>query len=229
MAKIMTSEDYKKYFSNERENIRVIDMSKISVPSGYLTAMDYSDADLVGGEYTPYFTEKIPAGEYDVKGCVEYSVGAWGTIAAVKVEITSEEPVTFKMAVSESQDISKLDEDQFFGFSVDSGFAMAGDVEVINEYCRILEEFDENEDVTFPAIEYYEAEIEKQLEYSYKKYPDCRIEYINYTVPETGHHMLFMRTGQGDGVYPTYFGYDKNGEICCAVTEFVFTNDTIFN
>lgn len=192
--------------------------------------MDYSDADLAGGEYTPYFTERIPVGEYDVKASIaHYGPGTYGSIAALKIEITREEPVSFKMAVSEEQDISKPDEDHFYGFSIESGFAFIGDVEVVNEYCEILEEFDENEEVTFPAIEYYAAEIEKQLEYSYKKYPEYHVDYIDYTVPGTEHHMTFMHTGYGDGVYPVYFGYDKNGGICCAVVEFIFASDEIFN
>lgn len=229
MAMMMTSDDYNIYFSGQRENVHVIDISKISITSGRITVMDHAEVDFVGGEYTPSYTEEIPIGEYDVKASiVDYGTGCF-RIAAVKTAFTEEIPKIFKMAVYENQDISKLGDDQFYGFSIDSGFAIVGDTKVINEYCEVLEQFAEDEDIMSPAIEYYESNLEKMLEDGYKKYPEYRVDFIDYVVPETEQHIAFMSTGYGDGVYPVYFGYDKNGGLCCAVVEFIFTDDDVFN
>lgn len=221
MAIILSKEEYDKYFREEND-ISMADIARLSVVSGRLTAIDYSEADMVGGEYTPYYTQAIENGEYNVKVSLKnYGTGGY-RIAAVKVEFTDEEPADFKMALYENQDISALPEEYFYGFDIDSGMAIIADSEVLNEYYEILERFDENEDVTFPATEYYKANIENEFAASYKKFPEYKLSYVDYVVPETNHHMLFIETGMGDGTYPVYFGYSKEGNLCCAVVQFIF-------
>ena len=31
-----------------------------------------------------------------------------------------------------------------------------------------------------------------------------------------------IQSGFGDGLYPVYFGYDENGELCDIVIEYIF-------
>mgnify|MGYP004667302753 CR=1 FL=1 len=221
MAKILLKEEYDKYF-RRKDNIYVENIAQLSIVSNRLTVIDYSEADMIGGEYTPYYTQAIENGEYNVKvSLIDYGTGGY-CVAAVKVEFTDEYPVNFEMALYENQDISKLHEDYFYGFAIDSGMAIIADSEVLNEYYEILEEFDENEDVISPAIEYYMANIENEFADSYKKFPEYKISYVDYVVPQTSHHMLFIETGMGDGTYPVYFGFSNAGNLCCAVVQFIF-------
>lgn len=221
MAKNLSKEEYIKYFQ-EQGKISVADIAHLSVISGHITAIDYSEADMVGGEYTPYYTQDIKNGEYNVKvSLIDCGAGGY-RVAAVKIEFTDEEPADFKMALYPNQDISKLSEEYFYGFAIDSGLAIIADSEVLNEYYEILEQFDENDDVTSPAIEYYISNIENDYEASYKKFPEYKINYVDYTVPQTNHHMLFIITGDGDGTYPVYFGYSEEENLCCAVIQFIF-------
>lgn len=221
MAIILSKEEYDRHFRNQ-DKISVVDISKLSIISGQLTVIDYSEADMVGGEYTPCYTQAIENGEYNVKVSLkDYGTGGY-RVAAVKVEFTDEEPADFKMALYENQDISALPEEYFYGFDIDSGLAIIADSEVLNEYYEILEEFDENEDVISPAIEYYKANIENELDISYKRFPEFQIDYVDYVIPQTSHHMLFISTGKGDGTYPVYFGYSEEGNLCCAVIQFIF-------
>ncbi len=230
MSVPMTAEEYNIYFSGEKENISVIDISKLSIISGQLTAMDYDGPDYAGGEYTPAYTETIPNGEYAVKASLlNCGEGAY-RVAAAKIEFASEKPVGFKMAVYENQDISKLKEGYFYGFAIDSGLAIIGDKEVINEYCEVLEQFEEESEggnnwFMSSSLSYYETHIEKMLEDSYSKFPEYHVDFIDYTLPETEHHMLFLSTGWGDGTYPVYFGYSESGKLCCAVVQFIFEDE----
>lgn len=219
----MELSDYNTYFSGKKENMSVIDISKISVVSGRLTAMDYSDADFASEDDTLLYTENIPNGEYDVKASVVDHGKGGHRIAAAKIEFTHESPVTFKMALYENQDISKLDDGQFYGFSVDSGFALIADARVLDEYCAVLKEFgEENENAEFPSIDYYETHLEGLLQDAYDKYPGYDLDFIDFTVPGTEHHITFLSSGYGDGTYPVYFGYSESGELCCAVVQFIF-------
>lgn len=218
----MELSDYNTYFSGEKENMSVIDISKISVVSGRLTAMDYSAADFAGWYDTLVYTENIPNGEYDVKASVvDYGKGGH-RIAAAKIEFTHETPVTFKMALCEGQDISELDDGEFYGFSVDSGFALIADSQVFDEYCAVLKDFGKENNAEFPSIDYYETHLEGLLQNAYDKYPGYDLDFIDFTVPGTEHHMIFLSSGYGDGTYPVYFGYSENGELCCAVAQFIF-------
>lgn len=224
MAVILSKEEYDRYFTEEG-NISVADIAQLSVISGRLTAIDYSEADMVGGDYTPCYTQAIENGEYNVKVSLrDHGTGGY-RVAAVKIEFTDEEPADFKMALYENQDISALPEECFYGFDIDSGMAIIADSEVLNEYYEILEQFDENEEVISPAIEYFKANIENEYDAAHKKFPEYQIDYVDYIVPQTSHHMLFIHTGMGDGTYPVYFGYSKEGNVCCAVVQFIFDID----
>lgn len=225
MARILSKEDYNKYFCQEGK-ISVADIADLSVISGHITAMDYSEADMVGGGYTPYYSQDIKNGEYNIKvSLIDYGTGGY-RVAAVKIEFTDEEPADFKMALYPNQDISKLSgehENYFFGFDIDSGLAIIADPEVLNEYYDILVQFGEDEDVIAPAIEYYMSNIENEYKAAHEKFPEYKINYVDYTVPRTNHHMLFITSGFGDGTYPVYFGYSEEGNLCCAVVQFIFT------
>jgi len=41
---------------------------------------------------------------------------------------------------------------------------------------------------------------------------------------ETGLDVVFFSSGFGDGVYPSYWGYDRAGELACLVTDFSVLN-----
>ncbi len=37
---------------------------------------------------------------------------------------------------------------------------------------------------------------------------------------ESQANVIAFSSGWGDGIYPTYFGYDEQGNVVCAVTDF---------
>ena len=39
-------------------------------------------------------------------------------------------------------------------------------------------------------------------------------DWCAWTVPESNSRLVVFTSGLGDGVYPTYFGYDANGQVC---------------
>lgn len=57
------------------------------------------------------------------------------------------------------------------------------------------------------------------------KYPLYQREggdWINFEIPGTELSIPMIQSGFGDGVYPVYFGYDKNGHLCDVVMEYIF-------
>lgn len=60
------------------------------------------------------------------------------------------------------------------------------------------------------------AEMEKNV-------ADTR-DWCNFQI-DSSHNIIAFSSGLGDGVYPSYFGYDENNEICCLVTDFGLYED----
>ena len=125
------------------------------------------------------------------------------------------------LALYEGQDITSLEEGYYFGFGVDAGLAALADAEIMQEFLDYQDKYaTEN-----PSNEFYTDELEPMFEEGYKKYPEANIDFIDYVIPETDHHLVIMESGFGDGVYPVYFGYSENGELCCAVVQFIFPTE----
>ena len=58
---------------------------------------------------------------------------------------------------------------------------------------------------------------------SYKENPLFQIEcgdWINFKIPNTDLSVPMIQSGWGDGLYPVYFGYDENNEVCEIVIEY---------
>ena len=47
-------------------------------------------------------------------------------------------------------------------------------------------------------------------------------DWINFRIPNTDLNIPMIQTGFGDGVYPVYFGYDKNKNLCDIVIEYIY-------
>lgn len=217
----MTKEDFDFYFSGNPSNtVSVLDVGKISLNSGHFTALDCFYYGFMG-EGIPFYTENIPTGEYDVKVCA-INHEMWGErIAAALVSFTDEKPSEFKMALYEGQDITSLEEGYYFGFGVDAGLAALADSEIMQEFLDYQDKYAKEN----PSKECYTDELEPMFEEGYKKYPEATVDFIDYVIPGTDHHLVIMESGFGDGVYPVYFGYSESGELCCAFVQFIFPTE----
>ena len=47
-------------------------------------------------------------------------------------------------------------------------------------------------------------------------------DWINFKIPNTDLSIPMIQSGFGDGVYPVYFGYDKDNRLCDLVVEYIY-------
>ena len=47
-------------------------------------------------------------------------------------------------------------------------------------------------------------------------------DWINFKIPNSELSIPMIQSGFGDGRYPVYFGYDKNGKLCDLVVEYIY-------
>jgi len=46
-------------------------------------------------------------------------------------------------------------------------------------------------------------------------------DWLDWQIPGTDYHIPIFASGFGDGYYPVWFGYDKDGNICSLVVQFI--------
>ncbi|AFY41303.1 DUF4241 domain-containing protein [Nostoc sp. PCC 7107] len=129
--------------------------------------------------------------------------------------LSQQTPVRWEMATTcnEDENLSLLAEGEIFGYGVDSGtgcFMDADAAEIINESMySAYSTKTRAEDLT------YQIECELQ-----KNYSDTW-DWANVCVDNSTHaNVIAFHSGWGDGIYPTYFGYDATNNIVNVITDF---------
>ena len=116
----------------------------------------------------------------------------------------SQSPVEkWETAVTESQDLSKLESDQIYGYGVDSGtgcFCDADAKQIFN-------------DATDPDMRFF-SRVTREMDKSYKP----TRAWIHISTAK-GSAALFS-SGFGDGLYASYFGLDEDGNPVALLTDF---------
>lgn len=213
--------DLSQYFTLDMLCGRRLDrlsLGPVSLPTGRVLVRDpmvYLDE----GE-EPYF-QSVPAGEYEAVACVVVPAkGDCARYAAVRVQFSTEEAVRFEEALLGNEDLSTLGEGEYFGFHVESGLACICDVATRDAFCG----FGEGWYDARPDSNLYDDYFARLFAKSYEKAPKYQRpegDWLNWKAPSTELRMPIFQSGFGDGSYPVYFGYDKDGNVCQLVIQFV--------
>lgn len=208
--------DLETYFTSDEVcglPMEKMEIGQVSLPTGKILVRDPLVFLNIGEK--PYFIE-APKGNFPVTVAVVKS-DEWGSrYAAVKVKFTEEKPVRYQEALIGNENLEDLHQDDYFGFHVDAGLACIADVEALSAFDRFVKEFSGDN-----LYDDYFAELFKK---SYEMHPANQREvgdWINWTVPGTAYQIPMFASGFGDGSYPVYFAYDKNGLICGLYIQFI--------
>ena len=205
--------DLDAYFTQDRIGstaVDTMDIGTVSFPTGRVIACD----PLVElGERTPYI-QTVPPGMYPVTVCVMPSEKYGDRYACVKITVTDAVPIRYDLAMVGDEDLGEeMGEGDYFGFVVDAGMGCITDAaaqEAFREYWERRLEEDED-------IDPYNDLFCDLLEESYNENPRYQREggdWVNWTVPGTDLSIPIFASGWGDGVYPCYFGFDSDGNVC---------------
>jgi Protein of unknown function (DUF4241) len=184
--------------------VTVREIGTLHLPSGNVVACD----PLVTPERPP-FTKIVPPGCYPVYVSIaKYGddAGADERIACAILRFTTKIPSRWEMALLPTQDANELNEDEFFGYPVDAGVGCFMDEETAKALCKKMDEVED----------YYELIIDA-LDETYihtRSWADFRVG---------GHgeqNLVVFSSGMGDGMYPSYWGYECDGELAQLITDF---------
>ena len=212
--------DLDSYFTEKKigeMEIDVLNIGEINLPTGEILACD----PLVDLEDAKTFIQRVSTGKYPVKISVVPSEEYGDRYACVKVEFSKNKPVVYELAVTGvEENMDEVKEDEFYGFGVDAGMGCVVDKKAQEEYIKYWEKLVEEEEADNP----FDDIFDDLLAESAKKYPKYQREYgdwANWIIPDTNLNIPIFTSGWGDGVYPCYFGYDKDGELCGFYIHFI--------
>lgn len=212
--------DLDSYFTKKKigeMEIDVLNIGEINLPTGEILACD----PLVDLEDAKTFIQRVSIGKYPVKISVVPSKEYGDRYACVKVEFSKNKPVVYELAVTGvEENMDEAKEDEFYGFGVDAGMGCVVDKKAQEEYIKYWEKLVEEEEADNP----FDDIFDDLLVESAKKYPKYQREYgdwANWIIPNTDVNIPIFASGWGDGVYPCYFGYDKDGELCGFYIHFI--------
>jgi len=191
--------------------IQTMQIGTCSVPSGELIVCD--PLVFLGMPDLPAYFQKVPAGNYQTEICVIPKNLDCARYAAVRIRFTQEEAISFYEALTGSEELDTLEEGEYFGFPVDAGLACICDKVLHQAFCDFVQKWEKQN----PDGNLYDDYFSALLEQNYQAHPEHQRQdgdWLNWNIPETEYFMPIFQSGFGDGVYPVYFGYDKNGDIC---------------
>ena len=194
-------------------------LGTVSVPTGILIAGD--PLAHIRRDTGSYFMG-VPKGEFPVTATLVLDEGDCARVAAVKVDFSGTPSVWQEEALVGGEPIDDLDEEEgdYFGFPVDAGLACVMDEKVRDAYCDFVTTFARNH----PGANLYDDYFADIFAASYRQSPEYQREggdWITWTVPGTDYSFPIFQSGFGDGIYPAYYGFDREGNICSFFVQFI--------
>jgi len=167
------------------------------LPTGRLVACD----PLVFPDAPPYNLQ-LPIGTFPLI----LSVAHFATdqrVAFATLRLSQNAPSTWEMMTVGDQDLSNLEEDQIFGYGVDSGTGCFMDQVASRVLSKTMQE----------RNDFFETIIAKMK----KNY----VQTWDWTDMEFGAaNLIAFSSGLGDGVYASYAGFDSENSVSVIVTDF---------
>ena len=188
-------------------------VGNIDCPTGEIIVSDPL-CYLAAGDLCPRLAIKIPPGCYpvDVSLCRNPYVGIRMCTARLKIKDTKALSYVCAEPTPESA-IGKCADGDLTGFPVDAGMMSFCDSQVAEEYRIFLDNWHGNNPDKNHYDDYFADYFEKSAE-ALPAYQRDGGDFIEWANPDTGHRMVMIGSGFGDGFYQSYWGYDDSGEIC---------------
>lgn len=208
--------DLETYFTSDEitgQPLETMEIGNVSLPSGKIVVRD--PLVNLNANQSPYFIQ-APQGNFPVTVAVVKSEDWEDRYAVVKVEFAKEKPIIYREALVGIEELEDVSEDDFFGFEVDAGLGCIADAEVL----PFVDKFFDEADIDNVYDDYFADLFEKSYQENPKNQRD-EGDWINWKVPNTEYRIPMFASGFGDGIYPVYFAYDANGNICGLYIQFI--------
>lgn len=221
---LVPSFDLDKPFKDKKFNdteLDILDIGEVNLSSGKIIACD--PLAYLYEEQVSSFIQTVEPNKYKVSLLI---IKDEERIAISKISFSNNEPKRYELAVTGEEDLSEVEEGEFFGYPVDAGMGCFCDYDAAKKYFEYEKKLEDESDGDFDNR--YDDLFADLLEDNAKKNPKYQSEYgdwLNWNIPESDLNIVLFTSGYGDGYYPSYFAYDENDNICALYTIFIDLND----
>lgn len=188
-------------------------IGQIDCPTGHIIVSDPLYY-LVTGKLCPQLALSIPVGTYpiEVAICNHPHVGI--RMCTARLNIKESKALRYVRAQPTKESAAaKCSDGILSGFPVETGTMSFCDVQVAKEYRAFLVKWGEthhNKQYYNDYFAHFFTESEKALPAYQRKGGD----FIEWTNPDSGHRLVMIASGFGDGFYQCHWGYDAEGDVC---------------
>jgi len=188
--------------ANGNGYLKIMTIGTLEVPSGSIVACD----PLVSFDARP-FAQPVPRGTYPVVLSI-VKLNEDERVAYAKLLISNAPTTTWNPALLTEQNTKKSEPE--FGYVVDTGTGSFMDAKAASMLLKMLE------DEVFENNDTYSSLIVKEMEKS--RVPTWA--WANLKLDEAEGNLITFSSGWGDGRYPSYFGFDEQGNVTELITDF---------
>ena len=174
-------------------SIEICEAGVLFLTSGRIVACDGLIPDVEP------FTETVEPGSYPVFLSIAMFGDEWPVVACAMLRLKDEMPAIWKLATVAGQSETAEIEGDIVGYGVDTGTGCFADLDAMQTLA------------TSPDLW---SRLQKQVH-------QPGIDWIDFPIDTPGlPNIIVFSSGDGDGTYPSYFGYDVDGNVLCLATDF---------
>jgi hypothetical protein len=191
---------------------------QVNLPTGQVVCADPIYRQLA---YPQSWT--VSKGEYPVYLYIGLKDDLAGRVAYAELVFKDEIPKYWELSII-ADDFLKDSFGRIINgmYPVENGLSSFSDHETFMAYEQEIQQFYQ----LHPGANYYNIVLDKHFQENHNIPESSRGEdWANYKPAKANGNIIMFGSGYGDGLYPRYVGYDKNGQVIKLVTDFTLLND----
>lgn len=161
---------------------------------------------------------EVPPGEYPVNLYIGLEEDFLGRIAYAEINFKNEIPAYWELSLIDESLLDEFEKKMNGMYPVENGLGCFADFETYKIYNH---EFDDYLNLNKKG-NYYLDILEPHFKENSNNPKSSRGEdWINYKPTKSNANIIMFSSGYGDGLYPKYVGFDKNGKVVKLITDFI--------
>lgn len=188
-------------------------VGQIDCPTGKIIVADPL-CYLAAGKFCIQLEGSIGVGAYPIEVSIFRNEAIGIRMCTARLKIKDATAVRYLHAKpTKDTALANFVDEVLCGFPVEAGMMTICDMQVADEYRTFLDKWQEENPGKNHYDDYFAAYFAESGE-KLSAYQREGGDFIEWTNPDTGHKMVMIASGFGDGLYQSYWGYDTENEIC---------------
>lgn len=161
---------------------------------------------------------EVTPGEYPVNLYIGLEEDFLGRIAYAEINFKDEIPAYWELSLIDESFLDEFEKKMNGMYPVENGLGCFADFETYKIYDK---EFNDYLNLNKKGNYYLDILEQHFKENANNPKSSHGEDWINYKPTKSIANIIMFRSGYGDGLYPKYVGFDKNGKVVKLITDFI--------